>query len=88
MTSSDSATHTAENEEPVITSMKLVFLHRLQKIANDKIGIRVTDVALGLRRLPSGFYTVVHHSCLEWRTENKRSSVNNDVVEWSGPIPM
>jgi hypothetical protein len=52
------------------------------------VGIRVTDVALGLRRLPSGFHTVVHHSSLEWRTENKPSSVNDDVVEWNGPIPM
>ena len=52
------------------------------------IGIRATDVALGLRRLPSGFHAVVHHSGLIWRTENKRSSVNGDVVEWSEPIPM
>ena len=52
------------------------------------IGIRATDVALGLRRLPSGFHAVVHHSGLKWRSENKRSSVNDDIVEWSGPIPM
>ncbi|KAG6373234.1 TPR-like protein [Boletus reticuloceps] len=50
--------------------------------------IRATDVALGLRRLPVGFYTAVHHSGLEWRTENKRSFVNNDVVQWDGPIQM
>ncbi|KAF8132587.1 CHAT domain-containing protein [Boletus edulis] len=50
--------------------------------------IRATGVALGLRRLPAGFYTVVHHSGLEWRTENKCSSVKDDVVEWSGPIPI
>jgi hypothetical protein len=58
------------------------------QIANDKVAIRATDVALGLRRVPSGFHTIVHHSGLEWRTENKRSSANDDVVEWSGPIPM
>jgi hypothetical protein len=52
------------------------------------VGIRADDVALGLRRVPSGFYAVVHHSGLEWRTENKRTSVNDDVVEWDGPIPM
>ena len=57
------------------------------KIANGNV-IQVTDVALGLRRVPAGFYTVVHHSGLEWRTENRRSSVNDDVVEWTGPIPM
>ncbi|KAF8444140.1 hypothetical protein L210DRAFT_3112705 [Boletus edulis BED1] len=50
--------------------------------------IRATGVALGLRRLPAGFYTVMHHSGLEWKTENKRSSVKGDVVEWSGPIPI
>ena len=52
------------------------------------VGVRATDIALGLRRLPAGFHTVVHHSGLEWRTENKPSSVNDDVVEWNGPIPM
>ncbi|KAG6372069.1 hypothetical protein JVT61DRAFT_8778 [Boletus reticuloceps] len=50
--------------------------------------IRATDVALGLRRLPAGFYIMVCHSGLEWRTENKPSSVNDDVVEWSGSIPL
>ncbi|KAI9574286.1 TPR-like protein [Boletus coccyginus] len=50
--------------------------------------IRATDVALGLRRVPAGFYIVVHHSGLEWRTENKRSSVSHDVVQWNGPIPI
>ena len=63
-------------------------LHRWQTIADDKVGIRATDVALGLRRVPAGFYTVVNHSGLEWKTENKPSSVNDDVVEWSGPIPL
>jgi len=57
-------------------------------IVNNEVGIRATDVALGLKRVPAGFYAVVRHGCLEWRTENKRSSVNVDVVEWSGPIPM
>ena len=61
---------------------------RVAKIANEKVGIRATDVALGLRRIPAGFYTVVNHSGLEWKTENKPSSVNDDVVEWSGPIPL
>ena len=56
-------------------------------VANDKAGIRATDVALGLGRIPAGFYIVVQHSGLEWRTENKHSSVN-DVVAWDGPITM
>ncbi|KAI9566383.1 hypothetical protein HD554DRAFT_1189325 [Boletus coccyginus] len=50
--------------------------------------IQATDVALGLRRVPAGFYSVMHHSGREWRTEHKRSSVNHNVVEWSGPIPI
>ncbi|KAF8436548.1 CHAT domain-containing protein [Boletus edulis BED1] len=49
--------------------------------------IRVTDIALGLRRLPASFYVVVHHSGREWRTENKSSLVNSGVVEWGEPIP-
>ena len=57
-------------------------------MANDKAGIRAKDVALGLGRLPCGFYTVVHHSGLEWRTENKRCPVNDDIVVWCGSIPM
>ena len=61
---------------------------QIANIANDKAGIRATDVALGLRRVPAGFYTVVNHSGLEWETENKPPSVNDDVVEWSGPIPL
>ncbi|KAI9463452.1 TPR-like protein [Boletus coccyginus] len=36
----------------------------------------------------TGFYALVHHSGLEWRTENKRSSVSHDVVQWNGPIPI
>ncbi|KAG6376816.1 hypothetical protein JVT61DRAFT_1842 [Boletus reticuloceps] len=50
--------------------------------------IQAKEPALGLRRLPAGFYTVVRHSGHEWRTENKRSSVSDDVVEWRGPIPL
>ncbi|KAI9569442.1 CHAT domain-containing protein [Boletus coccyginus] len=73
---SSSATHTHEVEE------------MLAEITNVKVGIRATDVTLGLRRVPAGFYTIVHHSGFEWRTENKRSSVNHDLVEWGGPIPM
>ena len=35
-------------------------------MADDKVGIRAADVALGLIRVPAGFYAVVHHSGLEW----------------------
>ncbi|KAF8132497.1 hypothetical protein EV363DRAFT_1476739 [Boletus edulis] len=50
--------------------------------------IQAKEPALGLRRLPACFYTLVHHSGHEWRTENKRSSVSDDVVKWRGPIPL
>ncbi|KAG6371303.1 hypothetical protein JVT61DRAFT_9773 [Boletus reticuloceps] len=50
--------------------------------------IQVKEPALGLRRLPAGFYTVVHHSGHKWRTENKRSSASDDVVEWHALIPL
>ena len=48
-------------------------------MANNKVGIRATNVALGFGRVPAGFHTMVHHSGLERKTENKRSSVNDDV---------
>ena len=76
-----------DNEELVITSTKLVPL-QFANNTNNNIGIRATDVALGLGGIPAGFYAAIHHSGLEWRTENKASSVNQDVVEWTGPIPM
>jgi len=64
------------------------FSTQLAEIANDKIGIRAADIAVGLRRIPAGFYTAVQHSGCEWRTANRPVSVNNDVVQWDGPIPM
>ncbi|KAG6373193.1 hypothetical protein JVT61DRAFT_6813 [Boletus reticuloceps] len=82
-----SSIYVVENERIVITSMKFI-PSRSTKVADDREGIRATDVALGLRRLPAVFYTAVHHSGLEWRTENKHSFVNDDVVQWDGPIQM
>ena len=76
-----------ENEELMITSTKLIPLRFADSI-NNNIGIRATDVALGLRGIPAGFYVAIHHSGFEWRTENKPSSVTYDVVEWTDPIPM
>ena len=84
---SDVSIHADENEELIITSTKLIPVQLANNI-NNNIGIRATDVALGLRRIPAGFYAAIHHSGLEWRTGNKPSSVNHDVVEWTGPIPM
>ncbi|KAF8419245.1 hypothetical protein L210DRAFT_3510810 [Boletus edulis BED1] len=50
--SSESAIHTDGNEEMVITST------RATSLDNDKAGIRVTDVALGLRQLRNFTITV------------------------------
>ncbi|KAF8138959.1 hypothetical protein EV363DRAFT_1394374 [Boletus edulis] len=88
--SSSCSTPTDEKEEMVITSTEFISprfscLHNC-KIANDKVDIQATDIALGLRRVPAGFNAMVPCSGLEWRTENKRSSVNDDVVGWSGQI--
>ena len=71
----------------MIMSMKLIPLQFANNI-NNNVGIRATDVALGLRGIPAGFYAAVHHSGLEWRTKNKPLSVSHDVVKWTGPIPM
>ena len=79
-------TQADKNEETVITSAKIHFL-RSYRIADDEVGIRATDLALGLGRIPAGFYIAVFHSGLEWRTENKAALVESDV-EWSGPISM
>ena len=79
--------HAQEDQEFTITSAEFVSI-RFTDIANNSTAIRATDVTLGLRRLPAGFNIAVHHSGLEWRTENKISSVNEDAVEWTGPIPM
>jgi hypothetical protein len=48
--SSGSVTHTGDNEESIIVimSMKLISLRSLHKIADGKVAIRATDVALGL----------------------------------------
>ena len=66
--SSDTSIHTDENEELMITSTKLIPLWFANNIDNN-IGIRATDVALGLRGIPTGFYAAIHHSGLEWRTD-------------------
>ena len=63
-------------------------LHVVMKIANDKLAIRATDVAVGLDRIPAGFYVAVRHSGSEWRTANVPVSVNNDTIKWAGPIPL
>ena len=87
LSSSDTSIHTDEDKELMITSTKLIPLQFANNI-NNNVGIRATDVTLGLQGIPAGFYVAIHHSGLEWRTENKPLSVNHDIVDWNGPIPM
>lgn len=49
-------------------------------------GIRGTDIAIRLRRIPVGFYVVVESDNVTQRTSNKPASVGKDVVEWDDEI--
>jgi hypothetical protein len=79
---SESATHTDDNEATISASMTLTSLHSLQNLLTTR-----QVMGIQLRRLPAHLHTV-RHSGLERRTENKRSSVNDDLIECSGPVPM
>lgn len=43
-------------------------------------GIRATDVATGLRRIPVGFHVSVGVDGAEWRTANKLISVDTSMI--------
>ncbi|KAF8414756.1 hypothetical protein L210DRAFT_3769191 [Boletus edulis BED1] len=43
--------------------------------------IRATDIALGLRRLPAGFYTVVHLQRSTSLALNRRRHTRNSILE-------
>ncbi|KAF8125430.1 CHAT domain-containing protein [Boletus edulis] len=75
-----------ERSQPLLSSPSQYATNMDETEGTVITSIRATGVAHGLRRLPAGFYIVVNHSGLEWRTENKQSSVNGDVLEWTGPI--
>lgn len=85
--SEDMTTLGDEDAETIITGMRFTCV-QFAKIANVRVGIRATDVTAGLGRIPAGFYVAVQHNNLEWRTANKPVFVNNDAIEWNGPIPM
>jgi tetratricopeptide (TPR) repeat protein len=50
--------------------------------------IRVTDIAIRLRRIPVGFYAAVKTENGIKRTSNKLVSVGKDVVEWVDEIVL
>ncbi|KAG0693125.1 CHAT domain-containing protein [Suillus ampliporus] len=48
--------------------------------------ILATDLSLGLRRVPAGFYVTVQADGTEWRTSNKPVHVDQVAVEWNERI--
>ena len=48
--------------------------------------IHATDVAIGLRRIPAGFYALVEIGPVAKKTSIKPVSVRKDVVEWDDEI--
>ncbi|KAG1724863.1 hypothetical protein EDB19DRAFT_293246 [Suillus lakei] len=48
--------------------------------------IRATDLTLGLRRIPAGFYVAVKADGAECQTSNKPVDVDQAVVEWNERI--
>ena len=71
----------------IITGTKSISVYS-DNDTNDKVAIRAKNVTSDSGRIPAGFYVVVHHSDLEYRTETKRPSADDNVAEWDGPIPM
>ena len=51
-------------------------------------GICVTDITVGLRRIPVGFHVSVHADGTEWRTANKPISVDASTIEWKDRITL
>ena len=77
------------NEQTLVITSAISISLCASQIANERVAIRATDLAFGMKRIPVGFYAVVQHSGgLEWKTLNKPVSLNNDVIEWGGLIPM
>jgi len=49
-------------------------------------GFRATDLTLGLKRIPAGFYVIVLVDGAEWQTTNKSVHIDQDIVEWNERI--
>ncbi|OJA20351.1 hypothetical protein AZE42_10538 [Rhizopogon vesiculosus] len=50
--------------------------------------VRATDLTLGLRRIPVGFYVTVQIDGAQWQTANKPVHVDLDVIEWDEQIVL
>jgi hypothetical protein len=48
----------------------------------------VTDVTVGLRRIPVGFHVSVRVDGVEWRTANKSIAVDASMIEWKDIITL
>ena len=49
-------------------------------------GFRATDLTLGLKRIPAGFYVIVLVDGAQWQTTNKCVHIDQDIVEWNERI--
>ena len=78
--------HSERISEVIITSMWNKSPFSLARINKFSPGFRATDLALGLKRIPAGFYVTVHVDGAEWQSTNKSVHIDQDIVEWNEHI--
>ncbi|KAG2150202.1 CHAT domain-containing protein [Suillus bovinus] len=78
-----------DNEEPNDPdhTQDLAEMH-LSEVQPIITAIRVTDLALGLRRIPAGFHAVIRADDVEYETSNISVNVDQPVVEWHERIAL
>jgi len=79
-------TRVSEMQRVIITSMCNKSPFSLARIYKFSPGFRATDLALGLKRIPAGFYMTVQVDGTEWQTTNKSVHIDQDIVEWNEHI--
>ena len=81
-------TRPSEMQQVIITSMCNVSPFSSARIDIDDflVGFRATDLTLGLKRIPAGFYVIVLVDGAEWQTTNKSVHIDQDIVEWNERI--
>jgi len=73
-------------QQVVITSMCNSSPFISARIDDFPAGVLATDLALGLKRIPAGFYVTVQADGAEWQTTNKPVHVDQSVDEWNDRI--
>ena len=58
------------------------------KCVDHLAGIRAEDVVAGFKRMPVGFYVLVHYDRTIRRTENKPVRLHDSIVEWDDTIQL